>query len=53
VGRVLVSRTGNVGWTVSWKERCPNIRSLETIKGVTSSKQQHSDHGSRYLLRSV
>jgi len=22
VGRVLVSRTGDVGWTVSWWERC-------------------------------
>jgi len=53
VGRVLVSRTGDVGWTVSWWERCPNICLADTTKGVGSLRQQDGGHGSRNPLRSV
>jgi len=52
-GPVLVSRTGNAGWTESWIKVSNFKANLDTIKGVYSYWQQDSGHGSRYLLRSV
>jgi len=35
------------------KLRCRNLRSSDTTKGVSSSRQQDGGHGSRNPLRSV
>jgi len=49
----MVSRTGNVGSTVSKWVKCPNLSLAETIKGVGSFWQQDGGHGSWNPLRSA
>lgn len=53
VGRVLVSRTDNVGKTVSIREKRPSSSSSRNLKGVILLRQQLDGHGSRQSLRSV
>ena len=53
VGRVLVSRTDNVGKTVSIREKRPSSSSSRNLKGVILLRQQLDGHGSRQSLRRV
>lgn len=53
VGRVLVSRTDNVGKTVSSEEKRPILGSSRHLKGVVLLRQQLDGHGSRQSLRRV
>jgi len=53
VGRVLVSRTDNVGKTVSLQGKVSHLSSSRNLKGVVLLRQQLDGHGSRHSLRRV
>jgi len=53
VGRVLVSRTDNVGSTVSLLGKASNKDSSRYLKGVGLLRQQIDGHGSRHSPRIV